>query len=327
MNAGRVLPAMRRLAVLLALSFLAGCTGSPGPGDGLPPADFDDLGLQATASTGVIRGIVVDDAIRPIADASILLTPGDKSTATTPAGTFGFDALEPGTYFLRIERAGYNATQTSTEAVAGVAEPPILKVLLTRNPSTVPYIETLQFNGFLSLGVAIGITSVGTTIDPTLSETLDDHSIWNVGFSEVPTWAQGELVWTHNQAAGGMLIWEMVHGGTNDFFGYRETAVSPALAFWNTTTLQLHAGNVTSDGIDYRFFGGPHPATGPGGMIPPEDQCPTVPTVVLGDRNPCRFGYGVTVQQRADAYVHHFYNFAPPEGWRFTVDGDPIVPT
>ncbi len=198
-----------------------------------------------------------------------------------------------------------------------------------RAPSTVPYIEALQFNGFLSLGVAIGITSVGTTINPSLSEALDDTSIWTVEFAEVPTWAQGELVWSHNQAAGGMLIWEMVRGGSNDFHGYRETEVSPALAYWNTTTLQEQAGNVTGDGIAYRFFGGPHPLLAPGkGVIPPREQCPTVDTgPVLGARNPCAFGYGLTIQQRADAYIHHFYNFAPPEGWRFTVDGEPVVPS
>ncbi|HJQ93946.1 MAG TPA: carboxypeptidase-like regulatory domain-containing protein [Candidatus Thermoplasmatota archaeon] len=317
------------LALAFVAALLAGCTqGSPG--EDLPPADFDDLELEATATTGVIRGIVVDDAIRPIAGANVLLTPGDKTATSTDAGTFGFDALEPGTYFLKVERAGYNATQTSAEVVAGVAEPPIVKVLLSPNPSTVPYVETLQFNGFLSLGAAIGITSVGTTINPTLSEALDDTSIWTVEFAEVPAWAQGELVWTHNQAAGGMLIWEMVVGGTNDFKGYRETEVSPALAYWNTTTLEAEAGNVTDPehGIAYRFFGGPHPLLAPGeGVIPPRDQCPTVPTVVLGNRNPCSFGYGLTIQQRADAYIHHFYNFAPPEGWRFTVDGDPVIPS
>ncbi|HUR26400.1 MAG TPA: carboxypeptidase-like regulatory domain-containing protein [Candidatus Thermoplasmatota archaeon] len=322
---------MRGMPLLLALTFLvalmAGCTQGGSPDEALPPADFGELGLEATATTGVIRGIVVDDAIRPIAGAQVVLTPGDKSAVSTEQGTFGFDGLEAGTYFLQVEKAGYNATQTSTEVVAGVAEPPITKVLLTLNPSTAPYLEVLQFNGFLSLGVSIGITSVGTTINPTLAEALDDTSIWTVQFAEVPTWAQGELVWTHNQAAGGMLIWEMVRGGSNDFHGYRETEISPALAYWNTTTLQEQADNVTGDGIAYRFFGGPHPLLAPGeGVIPPRDQCPTVDTVVLGPRNPCAFGYGLTIQQRADAYIHHFYNFAPPEGWRFTVDGDPVIP-
>ena len=40
----------------------------------------------------------------------------------------------------------------------------------------------------------------------------------------MPRWAQGELVWDQTQAAGGMLIWEMVEDGTNQYRGYRETS-------------------------------------------------------------------------------------------------------
>jgi hypothetical protein len=320
-----------RTAPLLALLFTAGALSgcaTPDKAGTEPQADFSTLGLDATATTGVLRGIVVDDAIRPIAGANVTLSPAANGAAVTTAeGTFGFDGLAAGTYFVRVSKAGYNDTQAAADVVAGVAEPPITKVLLVRNPATAPYVEALTFNGFLSFGASIGITSVGTTINPSISEALDDHSIWNAKVSVLPAWAQGELVWEQNQPAGGELIWEMVEGGTNDFRGHRETSTSPALAFWNTTVLAENASSVLSDGIDYRFFGGPHPLLAPGGgAVPPADQCPTVPTVVLGDRNPCTFGYGLTVQQRADAYVHHFYNFAPPEGWRFTKDGAPVVP-
>ncbi|MEA3167004.1 MAG: hypothetical protein QOJ26_1888 [Thermoplasmata archaeon] len=304
---------MRWLPALLAVSLLAGCTQSPGQGDdgATPAADFSELELTATATTGIIRGIVVDSAIRPIGNASIRLTPGEKATVSSPAGTFGFDELEPGTYFLRVERLGYNSTQTSTEVVAGVAEPAIVKVLLALNPTTVPYVEILSFNGFLSFGAAIFATSIGTTISPITADALGDTSIWTIKYTTLPQWTQGELVWTHNQAAGGMLIWEMTDT-TNNHYGYRETAESPALAYWNTTVIEDH-NETTLDperGIAYRFFGGPHPlCREPEGILPIKT-----------------FGCGLTVQQRADAYIHSFYNFIPPEGWRFTVDGDPVVP-
>jgi hypothetical protein len=319
---------MRTVALLSILALLvAGCAETPPPGI---PSDFSGLDLAPTATTGIIRGVVVDEAVRPVANATIRLTPGDARTTSTADGLFGFANLAPGTYFLAVTRPGYNPVQASTDVVAGVAEPPIVKVLLTANATLAPYVDALRFQGFLSFGAAVGITSVGTTINPTLSEVLQDTSIWTVTFDTVPQWAQGELLWEHNQAGGGMLIWEMVVGGTNDFKGYRETAESPALAYWNTSVLEAEAENVTSAGIAYRFFGGAHPLLAPssagGTTIPPEEQCPTVPTVVLGNRNPCRFGYGLTVQQSADAYVHHFYNFAPPLDWRFTVDGNPVVP-
>ena len=298
---------MRWSPSVFVLVLLAGCSQAPPPDDAAPAVDFDELELEATATTGVIRGIVVDAAIRPIAGATVVLTPGDKQTMSTDAGTFGFDALAPGTYFLKVEKLGYNATQTSTEVVAGVEEPAITKVLLTANPSQLPYVEALAFNGFLSLGVAVFATSIGTTIYGPVSEALSDTSIWTIKFTELPLWAQGELVWQHNQAAGGELIWEMTDT-SNTHYGYRETTSSPALAYWNTTVLQDDdLANSTLDpdrGIAYRFFGGPHPLCKVDGT----------------------FGCGLTVQQRADAYMHHFYNFVPPEGWRFTVDGDPEVP-
>jgi hypothetical protein len=314
------------LAILLASAGLAGCADQAASGDEGP--DFSDLGLAASATTGLIRGIAVDQAIRPLADAAVTLTPGDLVTRTTANGTFGFDGLAAGSYFLHVEKFGYTAAQSSAEVVAGEAEPPIVRILLQVVPSLQPYVEALQYNGFMAVGAAIGITSVGsTTFQGTLGE---DVTIWTVNFTQVPTWAQGELMWTHNQPAGGMLIWEMVVGGTNDFKGYRETAESPALAYWNATTLQAEADNVTGPGIAYRYFGGAHPLLAPnsagGTIFPPEDQCPVIPTVVLGDRNPCRFGFGLTTQQTADAYIHHFFNFAPREGWRFTVDGAPEIP-
>ena len=309
---GRLVRAMRSLSFLLALAFLAGCAQPPAEA-AEPIADFEALDLEATSTTGVIRGVVVDEAIRPVANASVTLTPGDKTATTNLGGTFGFEGLEPGTYFIAVERRGYNATQTSTEVVAGVAEPPIVKVLLTANLGQLPYVEVLQFSGFLSFGAAVFATSIGTTIYGPVSEALSDQSIWTVTFTELPMWAQSELVFEANQPAGGGFIWEMTDT-SNTHYGYRETGPSPLLAYWNTTVLEDH-NETTLDpeqGIAYRFFGGPHPSC----QIP---EIPPAPYL-------WPFGCGLTIQQRADAYIHHFYNFAPAEGWRFTVDGDPEVP-
>lgn len=316
-------------ATVLAL-LLAGCAADPpAPDEAEPEVDFGSV--EATETTGVIRGIVIDEAIRPIAGVLVNLTTGQANKTTGDGGAFAFDGLEPGTYFLTASKFGFESIQTSVDVVAGVHEPPIVKVQLVAIPSQQPYVDTISRSGFISFGAAIGITSVGTTINPTLAEQLGDESIWHVDFDQTPRWAQGELVWQHSQPAGGMLIWEMVKGGTNSFRGYRQTAESPALAYWNSTVLASEAENVTDQGIDYRFFGGPHPMLAPGAGIIPERPsghpvCTTFPTVVLGDRSLCSFGYGLTFQQRAEAYIHNFYNYAPPEGWRFTVDGQPEVP-
>jgi hypothetical protein len=316
---------MRWMAAGFAVAFLlAGCSDA-GAGEGPAGLDFSDLDLDVSATTGIIRGVVVDEAIRPLGGADITLTPGGKTARSTDDGRFGFDGLEPGTYFLSASRLGYATVQTSTDVVAGVAEPAIVRVLMTAVPGSGPYLEVFQFNGFLTFGAAVFATSVGTTVFAPLSDALSDTSIWAVNFTEEPDWLQGELVWEHNQPAGGALIWEMTRGCTNTHAGYRETTTSPALAYWNTTVIRsLNETNVDEDldydlledGLCYRFFGGPHEVCRP----PDPNLPPPLP------RNPWIFGCGLTTQQRADAYVHHFYNFAPPEGWRFTADGAPVIP-
>lgn len=304
------------LAAAVAL-LLAGCSDAA-PQDDAAGVDFSDLDLSASATTGIIRGVVVDDAIRPLAGADITVNPGGLTTRSDDNGRFGFDGLAAGVYFLSATRLGFDSMQSSVDVVAGVSEPAILRILLTALPGTEPYVEALTFNGFLTFGAAIFATSVGTTIYAPLSEALSDTSIWAVNFTTEPDWLQGELVWEHNQAAGGELIWEMTRGCSNTHAGYRETTSSPALAYWNTTTIRdLNATNVDDDldydlledGLCYRFFGGPHPL-----CKTPDD---------LPQRT---FGCGLTVQQRADVYAHHFYNFVPDLAWRFTLDGAPLVP-
>jgi hypothetical protein len=298
--------AMRTLALVSAAALLlAGCSQSSADGPE-PTTDFDELNLAPTATTGVIRGVVVDEAIRPLANAIVTLTPGDKTAQSNANGLFGFQGLDPGTYFLRVEKAGYNATQTSTAVVAGVVDPATVRVLLVLNPRTTPYFEAFSYDAFITCGFAIVVTSVGCNTFPDIGEALGDSVYFHFDFEVLPWWTQGELVWEQTQAAGGSMIWEAVNNNVpppQPHYGYRETGPSPALAYINQTILEEEQEWVLEDGITYRIFGGPHPTcTGVG------------------------FGCGVTLNQRFSSFVHHFYNFVPFEGWRFTVDGEPVVP-
>lgn len=323
------LPALAILALLL----LAGCSSDPGADSTDPAADIDFGDARATDTTGIIRGLVVDGTVRPLQGATAVIAQLNRSATTGVDGQFAFSGLEPGLYFLFVSMENYTTTQSQAEVVAGVDEPAITKVILQRLESTKPYVEVISKTGFLTFGVAVGITSLGSTLYGGIGE---DDAIWNVQYTQLPMWAQGELVWDQTQPGGGMLIFEMVRGNDDNVYrGYRETAESPALAYWNTTVLLSEADNVTDPehGIDFRYFGGPHPMLAPGGpVVPTQDSgnpaCTTVDTTdaVLGPRSLCAFGYGTTVQQRTDAYIHNFYNFVPPPGWRFTVDGEPIVP-
>ncbi|MEK6975085.1 MAG: carboxypeptidase-like regulatory domain-containing protein [Candidatus Thermoplasmatota archaeon] len=298
---------MARWLALVALSLVvAGCSGDPSTSS-QPPEEDIDYGVEATATTGVIRGLVIDEAIRPLAGVNVTIAALERLATTGNDGEFGFDGLEPGTYFLSASKKGFAPIQTSAEVVAGDSTPPITKISLVAVPTEQPYVESHALAGYLSFGAAIFATSIGTTINDDLADTMGDRSIWTLTFTQLPMWAQGELVWDQTQPAGGEFIWEMTDT-SNTHYGYRETTTSPALAYWNTTVLIDHNETTLDpdDGIAYRFFGGPHP--------------------LCKDPFGATFGCGVTVQQKADAYIHNFFNFAPPEGWRFTVDGAPVVP-
>lgn len=307
---------MRTWALLLVAAFvLAGCSG-PGASD-----KSDDV-----RDTGAIRGIALDEAVRPMAGVAVSLV-GGATVATGDDGAFTFEGLPAGAYVLQASKAGFVGVQASVEVVAGSAEAPLVRLEMRAVPSQQPFAEALSFNGFLTFGAAVGVTSLGTTILPLLADQVTDTGSWSVQFNQLPMWAQGELVWDATQDTGGMLVWEMTNT-SNTPSGHHETSTSPALAYWNTSVLNEPDHIVSTldpaRGILYRFFAGPHPMLAPGGgVLPSPSTCPPVPGQPT---NPCAFGFGLTVQQRVDAYVHHFYNFLPPEDWRFTVDGPPVLP-
>jgi hypothetical protein len=279
------------LAALLMGALLAGCSSpSKGPATG-PEPSFDDLGLQATSSTGVIRGVVVDDAIRPIAGAKVTLM-GDapKEAVSTDQGTFGFDGLPAATYFVKVHKAGFTDAQQSADVVAGVADPPIVKVQLLADPANQPFTEILQWTAFLECGGAI--PQVGSTNPCAVADSDNVHD-FAFGGGRVPDFVQAEAIWTGTQPAGNYLSmgfyvdnplladWKGVDGE------------SPLTLNAQKSEIQEAAGDNAAN-VTVRLF----PGTGPGG---------TNPTLVLN--------------QQYDIYVTNFYGFVPRDGWTLAADG------
>lgn len=313
----RILPPS--ITLLLVAVALAGCADGAGepPGGGDPA--LRDLDLRATEDTGVIRGIVIDASVTPVAGATVTLQGSGASTTTNGNGAFGFSGLEPGSYFLTVEKPGFATVQSSTSVVAGVDEPPVLKVLLERIPGTQPFVEDLFLAGYLTCGAAVFATSVGCTTFGPVADAVGDQSIFSVDYTQAPQWVQGELVWEATQPAAGAFIWEIVRSEEpqtpQPHIGYRETRESPALAYLNGTVTAEHAEWIVEKGLDFRFFGGPHELC----RIPAEPPA--------GSPVGWRFGCGLTLEQEAEVFVHNFYNFSPAEGWRFTVDGAHPLPS
>ncbi len=330
--AARGLTGMKSLWMVsvLLVSLLAGCSSSgDSPSTSL---DFSDKGLQATSTTGVIRGVVVDLAIAPIAKANVTLIGKARSTLADDTGRFGFDNLEPGTYFLKASKRGFSGTQQSVEVVAGVSEPPILKVQMERDPTSAPYVVPTHFRGFISCSFkAANFVFDASSCDPTGLAGYSGRDASSPVFeaTRAPTYYQSEMTWESNQPIGDQLV-----------------------------TIQWACKKTDSCQSDdtYRLCNvrGPAPLTcrvnattggGGGGVGIKEAQLGTNNTAFMvsmfSNCSPCYrdtgapdplgigiLGVGVVTEQTFDVYNHLFYNYSPPADWTFLATGKvPPPPT
>jgi hypothetical protein len=148
------------LAALFLGAFLAGCSAGPNvPAEVLieskPPEEIHS-GEEAPAvftpsakTRGHIAGVVVDEAIRPIAGAKIRLPGLDLARTSDRDGSFGFVDLHPGPYFIAVNATGYY----DAEAVLQVSEDEFTraKVILRSVPPPEPYRIQQSFEGYTEL--------------------------------------------------------------------------------------------------------------------------------------------------------------------------------
>lgn len=288
------------VALLVASSLLAGCSdggGDPAAEPAQEPDAFQDI--DVTATTGAIRGLVITEAIVPIPGATVRLVQGGQEKVTDDDGAFVFTGLEPGTYFLSVSKVGHFTVQTSAEVVAGVENPPIVKVVLVVDEATQPFTEMLQWSGFFACGVGTNAGG-GIGVNPCAVDAIvcgqsgicllgssNTHD-FPFGTDRVPDLAQAEAVWEGTQALGNDLYLGWHESGTADFTGVGGPSplVLPAT---KEQIVDAHGENTTS--LLARIF--------------PGDSSPLT----------------VTLQQRFDVFVTYFYGFVPREGWAFVVDG------
>lgn len=287
---------MRTWTVLLLLgaTVLAGCASeTEAPVDDFPAFDED---LQATEDTGVIRGVVVDETITPIVGATVALVGRDASTESNADGAFGFADLAPGFYNVEVSKLGYGTTQTQTEVVAAVDTPPVVRVVLQADPSSTPAAVGLVWNGYYTCSVsganACAIVDIVLDIGGQ-GDILKDDTNTRIAIARPPSWYQSELVWEANQVLAKELTFKMeIHQNADefDYYGVRDSiGESPLLHTLSPEEIAEHkVGNST--GVLHRIFPGDSPES------------------------------AVFVQQDFTIYSHEFYNYAPPEGWRFTDD-------
>jgi hypothetical protein len=204
-------------AALLVVVLMSGCaagaddqsadsaqaSGDKGRGEDGDFGDLPDDGLEATEEAGLLRGVVVDEAIRPLAGVSVVVTHAgsdDLEAATDADGRFGFDGLAPGAYVVAVSKAGY-FPETAVAAVrAGEAEPPVVQLRLTLDAETVPYVVAVSYDGFIECGVRGGTGGVSLCqVVQGRTNLTNDRSLLKMTVDPGASWMQGELVFDATQ--------------------------------------------------------------------------------------------------------------------------------
>lgn len=294
------------LSIVLVGVLLAGCASKA------PPAQAEDefdIELAPTATTGVIRGVVVDEGIRPIANAVIVLKGTvPVNTTSNTNGAFGFSGLEPGTYFMEVSKLGFFSVQSSADVVAGQAEPPIVKILLKTDVASIPFWQAQEYEGYIQCTTSV-LVLCGAPAILTGQELTNDRFAWDQYFASNASHIQAEMVWDSTQALSPELYFEME--ALNDAcvkdddpkydsvgrFLNNTSGTSPVYSTINQT--EVEAWNIG-------------------------EVCPVWMSIFSGGAGGTPVGF--TVQQKFTMYFHTFHGYLPPPGWRFAVDGTPPNP-
>lgn len=200
---------------LLLVAMMAGCADAPTEAE--EAADpFEDAPVEVTAETGAIRGVVFNDAIVPVDGATVILGSGDaaRTTLSDDQGRFSFSKVEPGTHFLSISKPGHDEVQVAASVVAGIAEPPVVKVQIARLFAADPYMSQTSYQGHIQCSQAgIVYSSAPCITDWTslVTGTVVPPGCQTSGCAPALRTIQSENRGFHEDVATGWqtLIWDM----------------------------------------------------------------------------------------------------------------------
>jgi hypothetical protein len=294
------------VATLALAALLSGCAGKAAePPTNAIDAAANELALKATATTGVIRGVVVDTAIRPVASLKVTTQAkgGTLTTNTSANGAFAFEGLAAGTYFLKTHKAGYEDTQTSVDVVAGDSAPAVTRIQVLADPSTRPSVDLFHFKGFLECSAVVGTPLTGGFFtpceNPATGERIgneNSHTSFNVTGNT--TWVQATMIWSSTNPLGAELYYNLYYSQSD----YPDSVVgfgrgpSPLETNVNGT-----AANTFGEAGHLLFEG-------------------------AASRSTTQGFAGAAFQQDFDVYIVVFHGFEPPPGYSFARDGDPVLP-
>jgi hypothetical protein len=305
---------MLRPLLLVACLLLSGCGGhSDATATGALPA-----------GTGVLRGVVVDDAIRPMPGASVEVHQGGgvlRNATSGANGQFLFRGLPPGSYFVNAQKPHYRRAQLSAAVVADVAEPPALRIQLTALQGELAFYTQFKIRGFMECAGLGGnwcfianyypCYAERTAGQPCSANITSDNSYFRLDhqfrdYQRVPDWTQVELVWRSTQDVFDYLQMRADLVGPNLLIDSANSTYgpSPLQVNLNHTYAQKWSLGVNRSLALESFSSG-------------NAACNTNPTAAP---YLCVIATA-TVNQDITYYVHAFYGYRPPLGWHFTSDG------
>ena len=142
---------------ILAILLLAGCvTGGADPIDLKEQPGGGEVRGRPDGNSklpGHITGVIIDTELIPIAEADVVVMPGDHVVLTDLEGTFVVGPVEPGTYTVSVSKRGY----ASKDQQVTVTETDEAKIRLTLEAvaSDVPYHETFTEAMYLICHVVV----------------------------------------------------------------------------------------------------------------------------------------------------------------------------
>ncbi len=145
---------MRVLVVTLLL--LAGCADEGQAPE--PEPVVDDIKLF---ETGGIEGLVLDETVRPVRDATVSLPGLQREAKTDKDGQFLITGLLPGAVYVEIDAVGFEAV--GAEVTIPDQGNVKLHVTLVRMPSEDPWMETQKFQGHTTFAFAPVLSELGCT--------------------------------------------------------------------------------------------------------------------------------------------------------------------
>jgi hypothetical protein len=304
------------LAVGLAL-LLSGCTGSGSSSTTNDVGQFKGKDVKISGTTGAIRGIVVDQAIVPIAKVEVgLTTPtGAKNTTTDSQGRFVFSELPAGTYFLTFKHLLYKTIQQSIDVQAGV-EPPISRVQMDALFTAKPYHDQVKFKGFIACGYnAVTVTA------PCVTDYTQVYQGCNGGCAPQLRSVQGDnrVLRTKVDSNWQTIVLDMTFNPN----GNGNTKQMGLLLRWGAGSASEWFGSTNgASPLQLRFETGVVHPTEAGSRLRMVNVSGENDLDILGSITADNGALGASVNQDFQVFHTNFYNAKPPAGWSFAKGDD-----